>query len=81
MTVATEELNPNDRFRALQIALIEMGTALAVEYGLDPLDVHLTISVRMPSPVEFIEVKFTTIDHADDDEEPSHGYWEAGDHG
>lgn len=55
-------MNANDRFRALQAALIEMGTALALEHGFDPTEVRVRVDVRLPPEAKMIRVSFTESD-------------------
>lgn len=51
--------DPNDRFRAMQIALVEAGTRIATEHGFAPEEVKVTVTVRLPPQVQFITVTLT----------------------
>jgi hypothetical protein len=52
--------NANDRWRAMQEAMLQMSSKIAREHGFDPTAIQVKISLRLPPHPEFITVAFTT---------------------
>lgn len=51
-----EVIDANDRFRAMQVELVELATASALKHGFQPEELEVEVRLRMPAQAEYVEL-------------------------